>query len=497
MAAGFVQTSQTLGTGYATPYSDTNNLGTDYFIKRPDLLPDVVDNWNNREFADMLMLNGQELVTKSEIVSNYEQGPLFKSVALATVTSASASSATITLTTDSHTSVGSILNGGSTVRRSPLMERSIIKLPNRREIRVQSKSTTDGGEGTTYVVTKSDLAADSGFNLGTYLTGILASAPTQRYAIVSTASAERSTEPLEGLESPLLRYTNRLQIFRTHSEITGSAAGDIYEVNFTKGQDPQAPGMEGMYWYSKQRLEQGYNHRVMMGMQFMFGRGGAFVDAEGGKLAVTTTGVEGYVRAYGNTYDYTLGNFQLSDLLALVARIKFQKGPTDYLLVAGYGLYAQIQTVLINLPGMNYIRPDEFGNGDSRKKFVSFGANGFNYGGINFWLQESPTFSHPELLGIPGYDYIDQGVLIPWSANGGTAVTSYDNGVMERIKLQNLTIRYKLNGADPNHRDRRMVEYNRGIGITGVDSTKHEMLTHEGIQMVKLRNFIWLERASS
>jgi len=488
--AGFSQTSPTQGVGYATPYSDTNNLATDFFLKRPDLLPDVVDSWDNREFVETLMLNGQERITRSEVISNYEQQSLFKSVAIATVTNPTANSATITLTPDSHTNVGSILNGGTVVARSPLMERNHIKLPNRKEIRVQSKSSIDGGVGTTYVVTKSDLAGDAGFDLGAYLSNVLLSAPTQRYAIISTSSKERSSEPLEGLESPLTRYASELQIFRTHSEITGSAAGDIYEVNLTAG---QVPGMEGMYWYSKQRLEHSISHRLFMGMQFMFGRGGRFVDKDGGVIVKTSKGVEGYVRDYGNVYDYTFGNFQLSDLNAIVARIKSTRGATDYMWFCGYNLYAQIQQVMFQYFPNNSIRYDQFGNADPRKKFVTFGVNGFNYGGINFHLQESPTFSHPELLGTPGYDYIDQGVLIPYAKNTVVEVDDY-NGTTKPIKIDSVTIRWK---EDLNHLSRRLIEYDRGIKITGVDATKHEKLSHEGLQMVKLRNFIWCQRATS
>lgn len=484
--AGFSTASPTAGQGIALPYADTAYLGSDFFLKYPDLLPDVVDSWDNKGFAEMLLLNGQEKVTYSEIISNYEQGPLFRSFAIATVTNTSPGAATITLTADSYTTVGSIIGG--TAARSPLMERNIIKLPNRREIRVQSKSTVNGGLGTTYVVTKSDLASDTAFDLGAYLTALLASAPTQRFSINSTASAERSDEPLEGLESPLTRYASQLQIFRTHSEITGSAAGDRYNVNLTAG---MIPGMEGMYWYSKQRLEQGIVHSTWKGMQFMFGRGGNFVDKDGGKIVKTSLGVEGYVRAYGNVYDYAVGGFTLGDLNALVARIKFMKGPTDYMWVMGYGLYAQVQAVIQAYLPNNSIRYDQFGNADPRKKFVSFGVNGFNYGGINFHLQESPTFSHPEMTGLPGYDYIDQGVLLPYVK---TQVTSYDNGVTAKISLDSVMVRYK---EDVNQKSRRLIEYERGIGIHGIDTTKHELLSHEGIQMVKLRCFIWTQRATA
>ena len=159
-----------VSTAISIPQADTAYLDIDFFIKRPDLLPKVFESWDNKGFTEMLMLTGREEVIYSETFSNYESGLLPRSVAIATVAvGQTADTAVVTLSNDSYTTVGSLV--GPTAR-SPLMENSIIKLPNRREAFVRIKSSVNAGAtgaATTYTLGKSDLADDVAFNLGAYM----------------------------------------------------------------------------------------------------------------------------------------------------------------------------------------------------------------------------------------------------------------------------------------------------------------------------------------
>ena len=472
------------------PQADTAYLDIDFFIKRPDLLPKVTESWDNKGFTEMLMLTGREEVIYSETFSNYESGLLPRSVSIATVTSPTTGSAVLTLTNDSYTTVGSL--AGPTAR-SPLMENSIMKLPNRREafVKIKSGVGTNGGAtgaATTYTVVKSDLSDDAAFDLGAYLTTFAAGG--QRFAVTSAAFAEGSYEALEGVEAPMVRFTGQLQICKTHSEITESAAGDRFEI-------PLANANGSKFWYSKQRVEQGLDHRKNEGLQMLTGKGGNFIDKNGKKVK-SSMGLEGYVRAYGNVYDFPSTGFTVADLDALTTRIKLIMGGTEYQWIMGSELYRQVGVVLRNLPGLSGggIRYDMFGKSDAAAKAIDYGFNSIIWNGITLHLQESPVFNHPELLGLPGYDYNSMGFLIPGAK---TRITGSDNGVSVGLQgnvnadADSLRIRYKVG---TNGDSRRYKTYDRGAEVTGIDATKHEILSHCGLQMVGLRKFILTQKGA-
>jgi hypothetical protein len=472
-------------TAISIPQADTAYLDIDFFIKRPDLLGKVFDSWDNKGFVDMLALTGREELITSETFSNYESGLLPRSVSFATVTSATAGGAVVTLTGDSMTTVNSATGP---VSRSPLKENDIIKLPGRQEAFVQIKSSVNGGASgaaTTYTLVKSDNSSDAAFDLGAYLTSVAGSG--QRFAITSAAFSEGSYEALEGVETPMVRYTGQLQICKTHSEITGSAAGDRFEI-------PLANSNGSNYWYSKQRIEQGLNHRMNEGLQMLTGKGGNFIDKNGKKVK-TSMGLEGFVRSYGNVYDYASTGFTAADLDALTARIKTIMGGTEYQWIMGSDLYRQVASVIRTLPGLQggAIRYDMFGKSDASAKALDLGFNSIIWNGITLHLQESPVYNHPELLGLAGYNYTKQGFLIPGAK---TRITGSDNGVSTPLMgnmgadADSLRIRYK---QDINGRSRRYFSYDRDITTTGFDTTKHEIISHCGLQMVGLRRFILVQ----
>lgn len=475
-------------TAISIPQADTAYLDIDFFIKRPDLLPKVFESWDNKGFTEMLMLTGREEVIYNETFSNYESGLLPRSVSIATATSATAGSVVVTLTTDSYTTVGSL--AGATAR-SPLMENAIIKLPNRREAFVKIKSSLNGGAtgtATTYTLVKSDLSDDAAFDIGAYFT--TAAGSGQRFAITSAAFAEGSYEALEGVETPMVRYTGQLQICKTHSEITESAAGDRFEL-------PLQNANGSKFWYSKQRVEQGFDHRKNEGLQMLTGKGGNFVDKSGKKVK-SSMGLEGYVRAYGNVYDFPSTGFTVADLDAITTRIKLIMGGTEYQWIMGSELYRQVGTVIRSLPGLTGggIRYDMFGKSDAAAKAIDYGFNSIIWNGITLHLQESPVFNHPELLGLPGYDYNAMGFLIPGQK---TRITGSDNGVSTPLQgnvnadADSLRIRYKVG---TNGDSRRYKTYDRGPEVTGFDATRHEILSHCGLQMVGLRRFILTQKGA-
>lgn len=476
------------GSAISLPQADTAYLDFDFFIKNPDLLSTVYDSWDNKGFVDMLALTGREEVIYSEVFSNYESGLLPRSVAVATVTAATAASVVITLTADSTTTVNSL---SGPISRSPLKENDIIKLPNRREAFVQIKSSVNGGAtgaATTYTLTRSDLASDAAFDLGAYFTTVAGTG--QRFAITSAAFAEGSFEALEGVETPMVRYTGQLQICKTHSEITGSAAGDKFNI-------PLANANGSKFWYSKQRIEQGINHRMNEGLQMLTGKGGNFVDKNGKKVK-TSLGLEGFVRAYGNVFDYAGTGFTAADLDAITGRIKSIMGGSEYQWIMGSDLYRQVATIIRTLPGLTGggIRYDMFGKSNASTKALDLGFNSIIWNGITLHMQESPVYNHPELLGMAGYDYTGMGFLIP---GGKTRITGSDNGVSQSIAgsisgdADSLRIRYKV---DVDNKSRRYMEYTRGKEVTGFDTTRNELLSHCGLQMVGLRKFLLLQRGA-
>lgn len=466
------------------PVADTGYLDFDYFAKNPDLIKTVYQSWDNKGFVDMLALTGREEVVHSETFSNYEAGLLARSFAVATATSPTAGSVVITLTADSLTTVNST-TGPIVV--SPLMENFTIKLPNRKDVFVQSKSSLNGGPtgaATTYTIIKGDLAADAAFDLGAYFVSVAATG--QRFAGISSAFGEDTVEALEGIENPITRYVGYLQIVKSHSAITGSAAGDAWNVTLPGGVNR---------WYSKQRLEQGINHRQQEGMQMIVGAGGKFLDKTG-KRVQTSMGLEGYMRSYGNIYDYASTGFTAADLDALTSRMKAIMGGTEYQWIMGSALRASVANVVRNLPGLTGggIRYDSFGKSNAAAKALDLGFNSIIWNGITLHLQESSVFDHPELLGLAGYNYTNMGFLIPGAQQ---RITTSDNGVSATlggsVDAESLRIRYK---EDVGGVSRRYRTYDRGIEITGRDRTAHECLSHCGLQMVGLRRFLLVQRGA-
>lgn len=481
----FTTTStQNTSTSIALPQVDTDYLAFDFFIRQPDLMNTILETWDNKGFIDLMTLTGREEVIYSETFSNYESGLLPRSVAIATATSATAGSVVVTLTTDSMTTVNSTTGP---IARSPLKEADIIKLPNRREVQVQFKSSVNGGAtgaATTYTLVKSNLASDSTFDVGAYFAAAAGSG--QRFAITSNAFGEGTFEALEGVDNPMVRYTGQLQITKTHSEITGSAAGDKMTI-------PLASANGSKFWYSKQRIEQGLNHRLMEGMQGLTGYGGDFVD-KGNKKVKTSRGLEGFVRAYGNVYDYASTGFTAGDFDVLTSYIKRIMGGTEYQWIMGSELYRQVGNVVRTLPGLTNggIQYNSFGKGNSQTKAIDLGFNSIIWNGITFHFQESSVFNHPELLGLPGYDYTSMGFLIPGAR---TRVTGSDNGVSAPLTMEadSIRIRYKV---DVDNESRRYKEYKRGVEVHGYDVTKNEIRSHWGTQMVGLRRFILTQRGA-
>ena len=466
------------------PQADTAYLDIDFFIKRPDLLGKVFQSWDNKGFVDMLMLTGREDVIYNETFSNYESGLLPRSCSILAATLPTATSVVVTLTSDSMTTVGSLTGP---IARSPLKENDILKAYDRNEAFVQFKSSVNGGAtgaATTYTLT----TTNAGFNIGAYFTA--AAGTGQRFAIVSAAFAEDSDEPTEGVEVPMVRFTGQMQICRTHSAITGSAAGDRFEI-------PLANADGSKYWYSKQRIEQSLNHRMNEGLQMLTGKGGNFID-KAGKTVKTSMGLEGYVRTYGNVYDYPSTGFTANDLDALTARIKTIQGGVEYQWILGSDLYRQVGSVIRNFPGIagGGVRFDLFGKSNAAAKALDLGFNSIIWNGITLHLQECSVYNHPELLGITGYNYLSQGFLIPGAK---TAITGSDNGVSAMMSdsvsadADSLRIRYKL---DVNGTSRRYRTYDRGIEVTGRDRTIHQILSHCGLQMVGIRKFILTQKGA-
>lgn len=458
----------------ALPQIDTEYLGLDFFMHQPDVLNEIVPGWDTQNFLRMLELTGRAEVCHNEVFTNYESGMNYRAIGIQAISgTATASAVTVTLTADSYTNVGSLKGN---VDRSPLKQNDIIKLPNRKEAFVQLKGA-QGGQATTYTLVKSDRAADAAFDLGAYISSLAGT--SQRLGIPSNGFSEGSKQPLEGIDVPLVRYSGTMQIFKAHMAVTGSAAGDTTHVTMPGG---------GNKWYSKTLLDLGLKHRTDMAFQHLLGNGGNFVDTDGKKVK-TSQGLEGYIRTLGNVYDYPGSGFTLADLDALVNRIKALWGGNEYQWIMGSTLRAQVEGLIRNFTNGNIVY-NMFGNGDAKSRAVDLGFNSFTYQGITFHMQESGVFLHPEVTALAGYNYDSMGILIPGKTQ---RITTSDNGITKNIDAPSLRIRYKV---DVDNKSRRYSEWKMPKEITGIDETRFEILSHEGLQMVGLRRFILTQKGA-
>lgn len=472
----------------AMPRVDSEYLRADDFLAQRDILAAVVENWDEKNLISMLELTDRAVAATDVYFWHYEDGQLYRTVGIATITSPTAASATITLTADSYTTVGSL---SGNIARSPLKGGDVVMLAPGIHARVNRKSSpspvtgqaftgmftdpdTPSGAATTYtLVRRNGDTTDLGALLETMRAGGL------RMSIPYNAFAEGTYQPIENLKKTNTKYRGQMQIFKQHDAITRTADGIDMEIQYNGSRKVWNKMVPDMVW----------KHRADMNFAFAFSPGGTFTD-DNQKTVRLTDSLESKTKQLGNIYNYTKASgFGLADLDAVVAKIKATGEDDEFWLEAGSTLANDFRKIIMTAVGGNgAIVYNNWGAGDPRQKAIDLGVNSVVYQGITFHIQEMKYFSFPNVTDLANFDYATKGFLIPFNRQ---KITFSDNGRQTQTRyISAATLRYLLQSDGTNSRVKQWDNRHENNG--GKDEYSADILSEEGLQLTGLRKFQYI-----
>ncbi|TGE29815.1 hypothetical protein [Hymenobacter metallicola] len=472
MPNGFVNVTTLDNNVVAVPRVDTKFMGlNDYFSDNAPLvvrqaISEVSPYYNWRDVLAMLETSKRVSTTKDLEVRSFEQGPMFRPVKIgAIVGSGTASEVVVTLTADSFLDTESL---GGTVARTSLMKDDLIRFRNGATGIVRIKA----GSGATTQFTLRGVTGSSENITQAVQDHITSGTPLFVY---SNAFGEGTYAPTEGLEQSTTQWRNQAQIIKTHRAATGDA--NAVEIIDWTGKNR---------YYFKQEVEMGAEHRIKELLAIWFGSGG-FTMNEANEPVRMCLGVDTAIDKMGNEYRYTVGTFSLADLDLIVAQIDAVNGGNVYDFYAGSALFRAVQKVFnqaIGATGQTGIDYSNFGDGDPKQKMVDLGVMAIVYGGITFRLIQTDMLSLPELTGINGYNFPNDGYLIPSKRQ---SVDVSENGRKNKISVNTLEVKYTTE-FDGSIRRYKFDPFPRAI--TGRDQTALELLTQVVPQITNTRKMI-------
>ena len=457
MATTFTPSTTVPNNTYALPITKSVHLDADAFLMKRDFLRNADQTWEDDDFLSFLELGNERLVQASNFY-HYEQGLLFREVyPAAIIGTATAASVTFTLTPASYTTTGDGI-------RTPLKEKDIVHLLGDVYGRVSIKSKTTGGTDTQFTITRRTGSTD---DLGAAITASIAQG--KAIAIPTDAHKEGSGFTMEGLDTPMTRYTGQFQTIKSYQAITGDAASHMMEI--------QVEGTQ--YYWNKLTIQMLKRHRIKQKMALMFSPGGNF--DENGEVVPLTASLRGTLKAFGNRllYDPTAG-FTLADLDKFINQVKLLTGDKEVHMFIGPTLRGQIEGLIRQFTlngGINY---NTFGGGDGgKKRMVDLGFDCFRYHDITVYFQEYRL--HPSLTGLDWQSFDREALVMP--ANMVNVQYADKNGA-QSVNVNALTLCYK---KQSNGVDRRFKEVNRDQNVTFNDTIERGLQSQEGLQYVGVR----------
>lgn len=476
MPNGFVQVTGVPNTVTATPMVDTQRLGlNDYFNSDSLILRDGLrefsEYYNMRDSLSILELSNRTGTTRDLEVRSYEQGPMFRPVKIgAVVGTATASEAVVTLSADSFTGQGSI---DGVVQQTSLMQDDLIRFVDGNTALVRIKS----GSGAATQFTLRGITGASGS-----IAASIAAQGSVPLFVFSNAYGEAAEIPKEGLEQSSTQWRNQAQIIQTFRAASGDVNA-LYMQDWT-GKD--------RYFY-KQELEMGPEHRIKEKLAIWFGSGG-FSTNEKGQRVRLCVGVDTAIEKMGNLYNVVPGTFERADLDALVDQIEAVHGGNVYDFYAGHKLTGEVQQVFTEITaggGQTGIDWSNFGEGDAKQKMVDVGILGIVYRGVTFRLMQTDMLSLPEMTGINGYLFPNDGYLIPSKKQ---SVNTTANGRTNKLTIDSLKVLYTTEYTGEQRRY-KFTKY--GPEVLKRDETEMNLFTQVVPQIVNTRKMIKIKAVAS
>lgn len=474
----------------ALPRLDSKYISANEYIKNPEIMEEVLDVKNEKNFLNALNnLGGRAVGAQSPIFYHFESELDYRSVGVATLDGgASTTEVIITLTDDSYSQVGS-LTGNKW--RAPLKATDLVIIPvvgaapihayviSKSDPTPISGSAMNGAFGygtptdklTTY--TLRTRVGDTA-NLRTALTAAKNSAGAIRISAISNAHAEGSYQPIETVDGLNTRYQGQMQIWKTVKPITMEAAAQAYGVPFGGGQR----------MVNKLHADNLRRHNSDIGWQMMIGAGGTVINLAGEEVPLTK-GFTSYVTESGARVPYAdADGFTLDDLNDVTSTIKSVRGDDVYFIIAGDEIRPQIETIFRTLNTNTGINYSMWGDGDAKKRMIDFGFDGFRWNGITFFIIEEKTFNHSQVTGLNGLDFRKRAYFVP----AGNQKVTYMEGLQQITEnLPSIRTRFLEYGG----RDMRFKEWISTPETNGgkMEET-HNLYSMQGLQMMGLSKFV-------
>jgi len=312
--------------------------------------------------------------------------------------------------------------------------------------------------------------------------------------IFDNAFAEGTTQP-SGHVTGADEITNYLQIFKVTDKVTGSEMANQSWVQKDSAGRPIGA------WYYRNQMELDYRMALLISGALTFGKAttntaitGTMSDGSTTAQVKTTNGLWTAASTYGNTHNYTAGNFQITADLDEIARIQASEFITGGYSLFGMGLrlYQDVENAayeyLKNATDFSkQAAGDIFGGNEALA--LSVGFQGLKKSGVTYLLKLLGEFSNPNLYGVDSavtkYEFDQKGIIIP--LNKGKDAKS---GKM----IDSIGTRYKkLNGYDRMMRIWELGSQNVAVPTSAYDEKTMNMLAHVGCHTFGANRFIIVE----
>jgi hypothetical protein len=336
-------------------------------LDRREILPMVSDIHNDAELTDIMWLAKRYKVTSMGNYHNFVNEGLYLLIdtAGATVTG----SGTTTVNTRSTPATAGFVRRGE-----------LVIFPNKK-VGVITAVTYNSGTGDLFTVRSID-----GTNL-THTAG-------QRLAPFSNVAGERSKTP-DNRRYGLVKYLNKLQIFRERNSVTDVQSCSTVEVEF---------GGKNFIVY-KDLFEKAMKHRADINAALIGGvmsdlswedNAPAFTDPSNGGNLQTTGGMDWYIELYGvKDQVAALNTVTLADMEDFNSQMVTAKAPRELWqicsnavgtkfdnMIKGLGSSGQIQSAQMRVDG----------------KTIDYTTSSFTYGNFTYEKLLLPILDHPDLF---------------------------------------------------------------------------------------------------
>ena len=286
---------------------------------------------------------------------------------------------------------------------------------------------------------------------------IPAIATAQEIIILGAMSTEIGGSK-RSLTNDLLEYSNNVSFFQDSCEISNVAADMFLWTQLSA---------EGNYWGNYQdekcfeRVKQGMNNVYLFGKKIT-----------NTTLASTTptdpmlqgNGIITEVLANGVTQNYTsLTGFGIPEIEQLGAKFEAENVTKDFMFIAGYNLRTSLSRNFADYLKNGAVTYGMFSGNEDKNIDLDFDA--LQYSGYNYQIIQTSLLSDAQTFNANGFNYIDEGVLLPAGMRRDTVTGGSVPMVQIRYVGSELLETVSRDNAKINGRFSMSTEYRSASGV--------------------------------